>query len=164
MLNSIRVLLVSLLTVAAVPVKAAEIDQVLVRKSEQRLHLVSAGKVVRSYEISLGDNPIGHKVRQGDERTPEGDYVLDWRNPDSRFYKSIRISYPNEDDVARAEKGQYDPGGDIFIHGLPNRFSAQPAAYRGMNWTDGCIAVNNNAHMDEIWRLVRVGTPIRILP
>ena len=143
---------------------AEQIDQVLVNKSELRLYLLSQGEVVRAYDISLGDNPSGHKVRQGDERTPEGDYVLDFRNENSRFYKSIRISYPNEADIRRAERGRYDPGGDIFIHGLPNRFSARTADFSGTNWTDGCIAVNDNEQMEEIWRLVELGTPIRILP
>ena len=144
--------------------QAAEVDQVLVKKSELLMYLVSGAEVVRTYDISLGDSPIGHKTKEGDERTPEGQYVLDWRNPNSRYYKSIRISYPNTHDETHARKGNHDPGGDIFIHGLPNGFGHLSFAFEGTNWTDGCIAVNNNDHMEEIWGLIKIGTPINILP
>lgn len=97
-----------------------DISQVLVRKSERRLYLLAGEDVVRSYRISLGDNPQGHKLYEGDERTPEGDYVLDWRNPHSDFHKSIHISYPSPRDRELAEAWGLDPGGNIMIHGLPN--------------------------------------------
>ena len=145
-------------------VHAGDIDHVLVKKSERQLFLMSGSNVVRSYPISLGEQPVGHKQREGDERTPEGQYVLDWRNPDSRFYKSIRISYPNDQDQMRAAENNHNPGGDIFIHGLPNGINLLARTFRGRNWTDGCIAVNNNAHMDEIWQLVKDGTRITIRP
>lgn len=144
--------------------QADEIDHVLVKKSERQLLLMSGSNVVKSYPISLGEQPVGHKQREGDERTPEGQYVLDWRNPESRFYKSIRISYPNDQDQMRAEKNNHSPGGDIFIHGLPNGVTRLARTFRGRNWTDGCIAVNNNDHMDEIWQLVKDGTRITIRP
>lgn len=139
------------------------ISQVLVRKSERRLYLLAGDEVVRSYRISLGDNPEGHKLHEGDERTPEGDYILDWRNPHSDFYKSIHISYPNPRDRELAEAWGLDPGSNIMIHGLPNDAGELAFAYEGLDWTDGCIAVSNEA-MDEIWQLVPDGTPIRILP
>lgn len=139
------------------------ITQVLVRKSERRLYLLAGEEVVRSYRISLGDNPEGHKLYEGDERTPEGDYILDWRNPHSDFYKSIHISYPNPRDRELAEAWGLDPGSNIMIHGLPNNAGDLAFAYIGLDWTDGCIAVSNEA-MDEIWELVADGTPIRILP
>jgi len=139
------------------------ITQVLVRKSERRLYLLAGEEVVRSYRISLGDNPEGHKLYEGDERTPEGDYILDWRNPHSDFYKSIHISYPNPRDRELAEAWGLDPGSNIMIHGLPNDAGELAFAYEGLDWTDGCIAVSNEA-MDEIWQLVPDGTPIRILP
>lgn len=139
------------------------ITQVLVRKSERRLYLLSGEEVVRSYRISLGDNPEGHKLYEGDERTPEGDYILDWRNPHSDFYKSIHISYPSPRDRELAEAWGLDPGSNIMIHGLPNNAGDLAFAYIGLDWTDGCIAVSNEA-MDEIWELVADGTPIRILP
>ncbi len=140
-----------------------EITQVLVNKSERRLHLLSGDRKVRSYRISLGDNPVGHKLYEGDSRTPEGDYTLDWRNPESDFYKSIHISYPSPKDRELAQAWGLDPGGSIMIHGLPNDAGDLAFAYVGLDWTEGCIAVTNE-EMDEIWALVNDGTPIRIMP
>ncbi|MBZ2169644.1 MULTISPECIES: murein L,D-transpeptidase family protein [Marinobacter] len=143
--------------------ESLDISQVLVRKGERRLYLMDGERVVKSYRVSLGDNPEGHKLYEGDERTPEGDYVLDWRNASSDFYKSIHISYPNEQDREQARAWGQDPGGSIMIHGLPNEVGDMAFAYRGLDWTDGCIAVTNE-EMDEIWQLVADGTPIRIVP
>lgn len=140
-----------------------EITQVLVDKGERRLYLLSGDREVRSYRISLGDNPVGHKLYEGDARTPEGDYTLDWRNPDSDFYKSIHISYPSPKDREQARAWGLDPGGSIMIHGLPNNAADMAFAYVGLDWTEGCIAVTNE-EIDEIWALVDDGTPIRILP
>lgn len=139
------------------------VDQVLVRKDQRMLYLMNDDDVVRSYRISLGGNPTGHKLFEGDARTPEGDYVLDWRNPGSDFYKSIHISYPNEQDRTLAQAWGLDPGGSIMIHGTPNDAGDMAFAYEGLDWTNGCIAVSN-AEMDEIWQLVNDGTPIQILP
>ncbi len=139
------------------------INQVLVRKQERRLYLMADEIVVRSYRVSLGDNPVGHKLYEGDKRTPEGSYTLDWRNSESDFYKSIHISYPNDTDRSQAEAWGQDPGGSIMIHGLPNEAGDLAFAYIGLDWTNGCIAVDN-AEMDEIWQLVSDGTPIKILP
>ncbi len=139
------------------------IDKVLVRKSERRLYLMDDEEVVRSYRISLGESPEGHKLYEGDKRTPEGDYQLDWRNANSDFYKSIHISYPNDRDQELAQAWGLDPGGSIMIHGLPNEAGDMAFAYTGLDWTNGCIAVTNE-EMDEIWNLVADGTPIRILP
>jgi hypothetical protein len=140
-------------------------DQVVVRKSEHKMQLLKAGHVVREYRINLGDNPYGHKQRQGDERTPEGPYLLDWRNPNSLYYKSIHVSYPNALDRSLAEAKGVDPGGSIMIHGRPNYIDSPRilAEYDNRDWTNGCIAVKN-AEMDEIWNAVRDGTPILILP
>lgn len=143
--------------------EAPEVSEVLVRKEERRLYLLSGEQVVRSYRIGLGDNPSGHKLFEGDKRTPEGEYVLDWRNPNSDFYKSIHISYPNKQDRELASSWGLDPGGSIMIHGLPNEAGDMAFAYLGLDWTDGCIAVSNE-EMDEIWQLVADGTPIRIVP
>jgi len=140
-----------------------EVSEVLVRKEERRLYLLSGDQVVRSYRIGLGDNPSGHKLYQGDKRTPEGKYVLDWRNSNSDFYKSIHISYPNAEDREQASAWGLDPGGSIMIHGLPNEAGDMAFAFLGLDWTDGCIAVSNE-EMDEIWQLVADGTPIRIVP
>lgn len=143
--------------------EAPEVSEVLVRKEERRLYLLSGEQVVRSYRIGLGDNPSGHKLFEGDQRTPEGEYVLDWRNPNSDFYKSIHISYPNKQDREMASSWGLDPGGSIMIHGLPNEAGDMAFAFLGLDWTDGCIAVSNE-EMDEIWQLVADGTPIRIVP
>jgi murein L,D-transpeptidase YafK len=147
------------------PAKAGAVDitQVVVKKAERRLFLMANDKIVHSYRISLGDNPEGHKLYEGDERTPEGQYTLDWRNVHSDFYKSIHISYPSAHDRELARAWGLNPGGSIMIHGLPNNAGDMAFAYEGLDWTDGCIAVNNKA-MDEIWQLVSNGTPIRILP
>ena len=141
-------------------------DQVVVKKNDRLLQLLKDGHVFREYRINLGDSPRGHKIQEGDERTPEGDYVLDWRNPNSRFYKSMHISYPNQSDRAFARAIGVKPGGMIMIHGRPNWLSpSDPLAkdYDELDWTDGCIAVKNH-EMEEIWQKVQNGTPISILP
>jgi len=144
---------------------STHVDRVLVRKGERKLELHKDGAVYRTYRIALGDSPRGHKMQEGDERTPEGDYILDWRNPRSSYHKSIHVSYPNSRDAAFARALGKSPGGMIMIHGRPNWLTSPAVAkdYDGRDWTDGCIAVTN-PEMDEIWRLVKDGTPIRILP
>jgi murein L,D-transpeptidase YafK len=132
-------------------------DKVLVDKGDRQIHLLRDGEIWKSYPIGLGFAPEGHKQREGDGRTPEGDYVLDWRNPKSSFYLSIHISYPDPDDKASARARAEPPGGAIFIHG-------RHYISRGKNdWTLGCIAVTDEA-MDEIWAAVPNGTPITIRP
>lgn len=138
-------------------------DQVLVLKSERLLHLMRDGQVLRSYTVSLGGRPAGHKLQEGDLRTPEGDYFLDWRNPTSDFYMSIHISYPNNRDIQKARAAGRDPGGMIMIHGLPNDSPPTTTDYLNEDWTDGCIAVSNQAMID-IWLSVDDNTPITILP
>ena len=138
-------------------------DRVVVVKGKRILHLVRGDEILRSYPISLGGRPVGHKQEEGDLRTPEGDYVLDWRNPVSDFYMSIHISYPNTDDIRRARAAGRDPGGMIMIHGLPNDSRPTRTDYLDEDWTDGCIAVSNQAMID-IWLSVEDNTPISILP
>jgi murein L,D-transpeptidase YafK len=139
--------------------ESATADKVIVLKSKRQLLLIEGGRVLKSYRVSLGGHPVGRKIREGDRRTPEGQYVLDFHNPDSHFYKSIHISYPGTEDLARARKLGVPPGGDLFIHGQPNDYD-KPGKQPG-DWTDGCIAVSD-AEMDEIWRAVADGTPIEI--
>jgi len=148
------------------PALSGPADQVVVHKGARQLELLKDGEVIRRYRIALGGAPVGHKFREGDERTPEGDYLLDWRNPDSNFYKSIHISYPSRGDrLASRELGHKNPGGMIMLHGLPNYVQSERVRqeYAARDWTNGCIAVQNH-EMDEIWTLVPDGTPIRILP
>lgn len=139
------------------------VDKVLVLKSERELHLIRDNERVASYRISLGPEPEGHKLFAGDNRTPQGQYRLDWRNPESDYYRSIHISYPNREDRRKARAWGLDPGGNIMIHGLPNDADDWAFAFEGLDWTDGCIAVNNQA-MDDLWRRVTIGTPIEIQP
>lgn len=139
------------------------VDHIVVKKGDRKMFLFNEGRLVKSYPISLGDNPVGHKTKKGDERTPEGRYHLTYRNPQSRFYRSIHIDYPNEDDKNRAKALGVHPGGQIKIHGLPNRQEFPSDIYLEMNWTDGCIAVSNE-HMDELWAAIKFNTPIEILP
>lgn len=143
--------------------KGLRADRVVVFKKERTLQLMNAGKMLKTYQVALGGNPVGPKTRQGDHKTPEGTYILDSRNPHSQFYKSIHISYPNVQDRAAARKNRVSPGGDVFIHGLPNGYGWIGAGHRAKDWTDGCIAVTDQ-EMDEIWRTVSDGTPIEIRP
>lgn len=138
-------------------------DLVIVHKKEKTLTLLSHGRVLKTYKIALGGDPVGPKTRKGDHKTPEGNYVLDHKNEKSKFYRSIHISYPDAQDRARAAKLGVDPGGDIMIHGLPNGFGWLGKLHRTHDWTDGCIAVTDE-EMDEIWRAVPVGTHIKIFP
>jgi murein L,D-transpeptidase YafK len=138
-------------------------DHVVVVKSKRILTLLDHGKVLKTYKIALGGEPVGPKVRQGDHKTPEGVYILDRRNAHSQFYRSIHISYPDAQDSARAAKLGVSPGGDIYVHGLPNGFAWLGSGHRLKDWTDGCIAVTDQ-EMDEIWRAVPNGTAIEIKP
>jgi murein L,D-transpeptidase YafK len=138
-------------------------DRVVVLKSERTLQLVNHERLIKAYKVALGGDPIGPKTRQGDHKTPEGGYVLDFRNAHSKFYKAIHLSYPSARDRAAAREQGASPGGDVFLHGLPNGFGYLGAAHRLKDWTDGCIAVTN-AEIDEIWGAVPDGTPIEIQP
>ena len=138
-------------------------DFVLVNKSERKLYLLNKGMPFKEYRVSLGPKPKGHKLQEGDERTPEGRYLLDFKNENSDFYKSIHISYPNQFDIEQARGAGVSPGGAIMIHGLPEEPRFPASVIQNFNWTDGCIAVTNE-EMDEIWNAVEIGTPIEILP
>lgn len=138
-------------------------DEILVSKSDRELVLLVNGQPIKTYSISLGGNPLGHKTEEGDEKTPEGVYSIDWRNENSRYYRSLHISYPNLADKAQAAARNVSPGGAIMIHGSPNGLGLFAWALAPFNWTDGCIAVSN-PEMAEIWAAVPDGTPIRIVP
>jgi murein L,D-transpeptidase YafK len=138
-------------------------DKVLVEKSERKLHLLRNGIPFRTFEIALGPAPEGDKVQEGDQRTPEGYYMLDARNPDSDYFLSIRISYPNAKDRAEARNIGVDPGGQIMIHGQPNAPTFSQAYYQREDWTNGCIAVSNS-DMIDIWLMTPDTVPIEIVP
>ncbi|RDD61574.1 hypothetical protein DRB17_12645 [Ferruginivarius sediminum] len=138
-------------------------DKVIVDKGRRQLHLVDDGQVFLTFKVALGSKPSGPKRAEGDGRTPEGSYVLDWRNPDSRFYRSIHISYPSPGDIRRARREGVDPGDNIMIHGLPADFEWMGRSHALTDWTEGCIAVTNE-EMDLIWKSVPPGTPIEIRP
>lgn len=138
------------------------IDKVLVIKSERVLKLLSRDTVIKTYRITLGNNPVGHKQQEGDGRTPVGHYLLDYKNENSIAHRSIHISYPNEADTARAHALGVSPGGDIMIHGQMNGFGHLAWFNQKRDWTEGCIAVTNN-EMDEIMAAVEVGMVIEII-
>jgi len=138
-------------------------DKILVEKGARRLTLLSRGRKLKEYHITLGFSPIGPKEREGDGRTPEGIYTIDFHKPDSAFHRALHVSYPSTQDSARAVEAGVSPGGDIMIHGLPNGFGAFGATYRLRDWTAGCIAVTD-PEIDEIYTSVTDGTSIEILP
>ncbi|MDH5254487.1 MAG: L,D-transpeptidase family protein [Gammaproteobacteria bacterium] len=146
------------------PASAIEMaDRVVVRKSERRLLLMRGDRILRSFDVALGLSPTGHKQREGDFRTPEGNYRLAGRNPNSDFFLAIQVNYPGPDDVRRAAEEGANPGGQIMIHGQPNRPSRPLEYYQKRDWTNGCIAVSN-ADMVDIWLMTPDNTPIQILP
>ena len=138
-------------------------DRVRVNKSERTLQLLRNGEVLRTYKVALGLRPEGHKEFEGDFRTPEGVYHLSRRNPNSEYFLSIQIDYPNERDIARARRQGLRPGGAIMIHGQPNMPRKPRDYYSNVDWTEGCIAVSNT-DMVEIWLMTPPDTPIEIKP
>ncbi|MEO0575226.1 MAG: L,D-transpeptidase family protein [Pseudomonadota bacterium] len=165
-----RLLLVALLAVAiarSAPAAAQDApqlaDRVVVNKSARWLRLYRGDEIMREFVIALGAEPEGDKREEGDNRTPEGRYFLDQRNTQSRFFLSIRVSYPSAADREQARQLGRNPGGQIMIHGQPNEPRYSPGFYATSDWTNGCIAVSNLAMID-IWLMTEPGTPIDILP
>jgi murein L,D-transpeptidase YafK len=145
---------------AAAPAAA---DSLVLTKSRRELVVYYRGEPVRVYYVALGRSPVGDKQRIGDNRTPEGLFFIEGRNPNSRYHLSLRISYPDATHRARAARLGVEPGGDIMIHGLPEEQAAFGPAHRDYDWTNGCIAVTNK-EIEELWRVIRDGTPIDIKP
>ena len=143
--------------------KAYSADSMVLDKSERRLTMFHRGRAVRSYEVALGNTPVGPKTRRGDGKTPEGLYFIEGRNSRSKYHLSLRISYPAAKDVAVAARRRVSPGGDIMIHGLPPAFATVGALHRQQDWTEGCVAVTNE-EIEEIWRAVPNGARILIIP
>jgi murein L,D-transpeptidase YafK len=138
-------------------------DKVLVEKGKRQLHLLKNGVPFRTFKIALGLAPEGDKEREGDQKTPEGIYLLDARNPESDYFLSIHISYPNAADRAEARKLGVNPGSAIMIHGQPNNPTFSQAFYAREDWTNGCIAVSNS-DMIDIWLMTPDSVPIEIVP
>ncbi|HEY9040302.1 MAG TPA: L,D-transpeptidase family protein [Roseovarius sp.] len=138
--------------------KGPEVTHVVLKKTERKMYLLHHDKVLEHYDFDLGFMPVGHKTEEGDGRTPEGTYLIDRRNPNSKFHLSIGISYPNMIDRAQAYAEGKSPGGDIFIHGQPN---GDKGRRKGRDWTAGCIAVSNK-EVEWIYAMVKDGTPITI--
>jgi murein L,D-transpeptidase YafK len=161
--NYLLIALLLVISTAASGLRIQKADAVLVIKSERQLYLLSKGVPFASFPVTFGANPTGHKQKQGDERTPEGHYRLDYKNPNSKFYKSIHISYPNAKDRANARRLGVDPGGDIMIHGQKNGWQWASPLVQLFPWTDGCVALSDR-DMDRVWMSVDPGTPIEIRP
>jgi murein L,D-transpeptidase YafK len=138
-------------------------DKVVIEKAARKLHLLQDGEAFRTFNIALGIAPVGDKRREGDFKTPEGRYTLDMRNPSSDYFLSIRVSYPNNNDVREAREQGVSPGGAIMIHGQPNEPKYSETYYRTQDWTNGCIAVSNS-DMIDIWLMTDENTPIEIRP
>ncbi len=143
------------------PPLTGSVDHIVIEKAARRMQLFQGGKPVRTYVIALGFKPEGDKERQGDGRTPEGEFTIDRRNDESAFHLSIGLNYPRPEDIIEAAKGGYSPGGDIFIHGQPNALP-DGLKLKG-DWTAGCIAVTN-AEMREIWAVTPIGTKVEVRP
>ena len=138
-------------------------DEVIIDKSDRELYLLNEGEIFRTFKIALGIRPQGDKKKEGDFKTPEGRYLLDMRNPNSEYFLSIHVSYPNATDRREANQKGLQPGGAIMIHGQPNVPSRSETYYRTQDWTNGCIAVSNSDIID-IWLMIGDNTPIEIRP
>lgn len=144
----------------------AEVAAISVVKGKREMYLLdNQNNILRTYKISLGFNPVGNKMSEGDGKTPEGTYKIDFRNPNSEYFRSIRISYPSAEDRARSKRAGFkSPGGDIFIHGTPPEKSWMFWRYSNLrDWTLGCVGLSNK-DMTEVWNLVQNGTPVKINP
>lgn len=158
-----RIILFIFLFCHSVAWAAPAIDLVRVVKSEHKLQLISKDQVLYEFKVALGHQPVGHKQQEGDGKTPEGLYVLDYKKQDSAFYRAIHISYPNDKDIASAKKLGVNPGGYIMIHGQKNGLGWLSFFNQLFDWTNGCIALRND-DMDIVWAQVKEGTAIEITP
>jgi len=139
------------------------IDRIVIEKSARELSVVANGKWLKTYRVALGRNPVGAKQQEGDNKTPEGIYKIDSRNPQSNFHLALHISYPSDHDKARAAERGADPGFDIMIHGIQNGRGWIGAFHRLTDWTAGCIAVTDE-EIEELWRITPDGTTVEIRP
>ena len=169
------------ITSANAAILKSKVRLVRVYKNEHKLELVGKdNRVLKTYTVMLGKAPEGPKTEEGDNKTPEGTYTLDIKNPQSKFHKSLHISYPNKQDIAQARARGVNPGNEIMLHGLPNDYKAMKSwldkvglggfgddiirgSIIGKDWTSGCIAVEND-EIDEIYKMIDVPTKITIYP
>jgi len=138
-------------------------DRVLVEKATRRLTLLRGGTPLKAYRVALGRAPVGSKEQEGDQRTPEGLYLIDFHKEDSDYHRALHVSYPEQRDIERAAAAGVPPGCDIMVHGIRNGMGWIGAFHRRKDWTAGCIAVTD-FEIEEIWRAVPDGTPIEIRP
>lgn len=154
-LTTIFILLLSVMAYAETA------DKIIVSKTNKMLYLQKNNKVFASYPVVLGGNPVGHKEQEGDQKTPEGEYIIDLKNADSAYFKALHISYPNDQDKAYAKTKGISPGGNIMIHGQRNGLGWLYFVSQYFNWTQGCIALSNE-DMQKVWQSVNAGTKIVI--
>jgi murein L,D-transpeptidase YafK len=159
----IHLLIFMIAALRCVAATTAQADKIVIVKSVRTMTLLSGPKVLKTYKVALGSVPVGPKRVEGDHKTPEGDYVIDAKNSHSQFHLSLHISYPSAADQERARSLGLRPGGAIMIHGLARPFAYLGPLHRQTDWTDGCVAVTN-AEIEEIWKLVPVGTRVEIRP
>ena len=145
------------------PPVTTQADKIFVVKSTHTMTLYSGSQILRTYRVSLGRGYGNAKQREGDHETPEGNYIIDARNAHSRFHKALHVSYPNAQDRVHAAKLGVATGGDIMIHGIENGLGWIGTLQRQMDWTDGCIALTDD-EMDEVWKLLPIGTLVEIRP
>jgi len=160
---AVSVLSLSLVAVSTVAGKPLHADKIVIEKSKRRLTLLWKESPVKSYRVALGGEPEGKKQCQGDQRTPEGLYSITSRNAQSAYHRSLRVSYPNAEDIANARRLRCSPGGDIMIHGITNGYGWIGAGHALKDWTLGCIAVTDQ-EIEEIWDAVPNGTVVEIRP
>ena len=153
----------SLLQQPALPADS-EIAKLVVRKADHEMDAYDAqGRLLKTYPVALGFNPVGHKQFEGDGKTPEGRYTINDRNPNSGYHKNLGVSYPNDADRAYAAAQGKSAGGDIKIHGMRNGMGTIGAQHLHRDWTHGCIAVTDG-EIDELFALVKPQAEIEILP
>jgi murein L,D-transpeptidase YafK len=142
---------------------ALRADAILIVKHERKLYLLRDNYPLRSYRIALGLSPTGAKQRQWDFRTPEGSYIIDFRQEHSHYFKALHISYPSRADLKRSSALHFPAGGNIFIHGEPNQRTKDASYYKTRDWTNGCIALSDE-DLQEVWDLTAGQTPVQIVP
>jgi murein L,D-transpeptidase YafK len=162
LLAAVALIAAAYINVSPLP-RDAVADRVLVEKAARQLTLLRDGKPLKKYRVALGRAPVGPKEYEGDQRTPEGVYSIDFHKPDSDYHRALHISYPEQHDIDRAAVEGLSAGSDIMIHGLPNGRNWPGRFHRRIDWTAGCIAVTD-FEIEEIYRAVPDGTPIEIRP